>query len=164
MKPAPRVVKMGEIPLSGESLTELMREVMRRRKSFRFRARGLSMSPFIKDGDVLTVVPLAGSGPKRGDVVAFVHPDTGKVAVHRVLRAGPGLFFIKGDNVADADGRVPFERLLGVVASVERAGGRPRAANRCAGAVIASLSGSGLLTKALGTARRVAGRRGSGRP
>lgn len=163
MKPAPPVIKKGEISLSGESLTELMREVLGKGKPFRFQAKGLSMSPFVKDGDVLTVLPFAGSPPRRGDIVAFLHPGTGKVAVHRIVRVESGLFFIKGDNVPEADGSLPVDRILGAVTRVERAGGRVRTRSRRAGAVIASLSRSGLLTKALGTARRVTGRR-RGRP
>jgi hypothetical protein len=162
MKTAPPVIRIADFPLSAESLTDLMRDVLARGKPFRFRARGLSMSPFIKDGDVLTILPLAGTVPRKGDIVAFIHPATGKVAVHRIVRAESGLFFLKGDNAPEGDGGLPLDRILGVVGRIEGTRAGLRALSRRAGAVIASLSRSGLLTTALGAARRARGRK-SGR-
>jgi phage repressor protein C with HTH and peptisase S24 domain len=158
MKPARLVRKRGDFPLSGESLTELMRAVLARGKPFRFRARGFSMSPFINDGDVVTVTPLAGSRPRTGEIVAFLHPATGKAAVHRIVRQESGGYHLKGDNSSETDGGLPLERILGIVSRVERDGKGPRVGRR-GGAVIASLSRSGLLTKAVGAARRAGVRR-----
>jgi phage repressor protein C with HTH and peptisase S24 domain len=159
MKSALLVKRKGELSLSGESLTELMRAVLAAGKSFRFRAKGLSMSPFVRDGDILTVQPLQGSTPRRGDIVAFIHPGTGTVAVHRVVRAGAGFFYLKGDNAPDGDGGLPPESILGTVTRVERAGSKLRTGLRRTGPVIASLSRSGLLTKAKGAVRRARLRR-----
>jgi len=158
MKPARLVRKRAAFPLSGESLTELMQAVLDKGKPFRFRARGRSMSPYINDGDVVTVTPLAGSRPRTGEIVAFLHPATGKAAVHRIVREKSGGYHLKGDNSTEIDGGLPLARILGIVSLVERDGTRLGVGRR-SGAVIASLSRSGLLTKAVGAVRRAGVRR-----
>jgi len=50
--------KEGELQLSGPSLVELLRSVLDKGVPFRFQAKGFCMTPFIKDGDVITVFPL----------------------------------------------------------------------------------------------------------
>ncbi|MGZ7066370.1 MAG: S24/S26 family peptidase [Candidatus Aminicenantales bacterium] len=162
MKTAPNVRKKESLPLSGESLTEIMRAVLAQKKPFRFRATGLSMSPFIKDGDVVTVRPLRSRPPRTGDIAAFLYPGTGKVAVHRIVREKSGRYSLKGDNVPAIDGSLPLDRILGTVSRVDRDGAKVGLGGRAGAAAIASLSRSGLLSKAVGAARR-AGLRKSGR-
>jgi len=162
MKTAPNVRKKDSLPLSGESLTEIMRAVLTQGKPFRFRAMGLSMSPFIKDGDVVTIRPLGSRPPRTGDVAAFLYPGTGKVAVHRIVRERSGRYSLKGDNIPDIDGLLPLDRILGTVSRVEREGAKVSLGGRAGAAAIASLSRSGLLSKAVGAARR-AGLRKRGR-
>lgn len=162
MKTAPNVRKKDSLPLSGESLTEIMRAVLAQGKPFRFRAGGLSMSPFIKDGDVVTVRPLGRRPPRTGDIAAFLYPGTSRVAVHRIVREKSGRFSLKGDNIPDIDGSLPLGRILGTVSRVERDGAKVSLGGRAGAAAIASLSRSGLLSKAVGAARR-AGLRKRGR-
>jgi phage repressor protein C with HTH and peptisase S24 domain len=161
-QPARLVRRHGDLPLSGRSLTELLRAVLDKGKPFRFRARGLSMSPFIKDGDVVTVAPLRGATPQTGDIAAFLHPATGQLAIHRIVGAKSGRFTLKGDNAVETDGALPAATLLGLVTRVERNGSliRPGPGG---GAAIAKLSRSGLLRKAVAAARR-AGVRSRRRP
>jgi hypothetical protein len=121
-KPSPRISSGGELPLSGESLAGLMRAVLDKGKPFRFEARGTSMHPFIRDGDVVTVAPLAGSDPRPGDVAAFVQPGTSGVRVHRIVKVEAGL---KGDNAPAVDGALARDMILGLVVRLER-GGRAR--------------------------------------
>ena len=109
-----------EISLSGSDLVDLLRAVMDKGMPFRFRANGISMTPFIKDGDVITVSPLSGALPRRGDVAAFTHPDTGKLVVHRVVGKTGRQFLLKGDNVDRVENKVPQKNLLGCVTIVER--------------------------------------------
>jgi hypothetical protein len=162
MKTAPNVRKSDSLPLSGESLTEIMRAVLAEDKPFRFRAGGLSMSPFIKDGDVVTIRPLRSRPPRTGDIAAFLYPGSGKVAIHRIVRKKSGRFSLKGDNVTAIDGSLPLDRILGTVSRVERDGAKVNLGGRAGAAAIASLSRSGLLSKAVGAARR-AGLRKRGR-
>ncbi len=158
MEPALIIKNRGEIVLSGESLTELMRAVLAKGKLFRFKAKGFSMSPFIKDGDVVTVRPLSGAAPRTGDVVAFLLPSTGRTAVHRVVGAGAEGYFVKGDNTLEADGIVPLDKIMGIVVRVERDGQRVKLGTSRGGAVVARLSRSGLLSRALQTLRRASRR------
>src|SRR4030042_2785426 len=85
IKPALFTKKREELALSSQDLEKLMRGVFDKGSSFRFKGKGYSMSPFIKDGDVLTIAPLQGSSPRFGDVMVFTHPTTGKLVIHRLI-------------------------------------------------------------------------------
>lgn len=121
-KPALFVKKAEELTLPGQLLKELLRAVLDKGASFRFRAPGFSMSPFIKDGDVVTVAPLRGATPGLGDVVLFIHPRTGKLVIHRIVGKRADSYLIKGDNFPEGDDLVPKAKILGHVAKVERDG------------------------------------------
>lgn len=114
----------GGISIEGMDLAGLLRAVIERGASFRFKARGFSMSPFLMDGDVLTVSPCYGTPPTYGDIVAFVHPLTGRLVVHRIVGRKGDLFLIRGDNSTEGDGLVPQADILGRVTGVERNGRR----------------------------------------
>ena len=117
------VVKAQELPISGHALSELMQAVLGRGVSFRFCARGWSMAPFIRDGDVITVSPIRRGRPGIGQVVAFTRPREGNLVVHRVVARRGSDSFIQGDSVPGcADGLVPPENLLGRVTHIERNG------------------------------------------
>jgi len=101
-----------------------MRAVLAKGASFRFRARGWSMVPFIRDGDVITIAPLRGM-PAVGQVVAFTRPGSGDPVVHRAIARHGAALLIQGDGVpGSADGIIPRESLLGRVTRVERGGKR----------------------------------------
>lgn len=108
--------------LSVPMIMELIEAVHEKSASFKFQARGYSMTPAIRDGDVITVSPLKDIMPRRGDVLAFRHPDRPQMLVHRVLHAKAKKYFIKGDNCPEADGWVPAENILGLITNVERRG------------------------------------------
>jgi hypothetical protein len=157
-KPPAQVRTHGELSLSGAALTELMTAVLAEGKAFRFRAGGWSMSPFVKDGDVITVAPLSGREPGTGAIVAFLHPRTGRVAVHRVVRSAPGRYLIRGDNTDGADGALPAGRIIGIVAEVVRNGKRVPGVRGRSAALIAWLSRTGGLDRGLGLLRAIRGR------
>jgi hypothetical protein len=122
----PALQKSG-ISLSGKALIELMQAVHAKGLPFRFKAGGHSMAPFIKDGDVVCVSPVASHAPGLGDVAAFIHPETKLLGLHRVLSIHGDHFFIQGDNLPEnPDGMIPREAIVGRVARVERAGKRVR--------------------------------------
>jgi hypothetical protein len=117
------VVKQGtEISLSGAALVELMTAVLEKGRSFRFLAKGFSMTPFIRNGDVVTISPFLGRRANMGEVVAFIHPHNQGLAVHRIIGRRKSHYLIQGDNVPEADGVVPERQLLGYVDRVERRG------------------------------------------
>ena len=115
------------VSLTAPVVMELIEAVHEKGASFRFQASGHSMTPAIRDGDVITVSPLGEIVPRRGDVLAFRHPERPQMLVHRVLHAHPSekKFYIKGDGCPGADGWIPAENVLGLVTRVER-GGRGR--------------------------------------
>ena len=113
------------ISLSAPVIMELIEAVHEKGASFRFQAKGHSMTPAIRDGDIITVSPLKDIMPRRGDVLAFRHPDQPRMLVHRVLHTMARKYFIKGDNCPDADGWIPAENILGLITRVETAGPAP---------------------------------------
>ncbi len=121
-KPSIFSIKGSELSLSGDALIGLLQAVLDKGVPFRFQAKGYSMLPFIGDGDVITVSPLSDASLHLGNVVAFVYPETGKLAVHRIVGRVRGALLIKGDNMFDADGFIPRSRILGCVTRVERNG------------------------------------------
>ena len=120
-KPALLIKKQEELSLSGAAFVTLLRAVLEKGVAFRFQATGFSMSPFIRNGDVLTVSPLSGR-PRLGDVVAFVKQETGGLAIHRVVATSAGGCIIRGDNSFRDDGFVPEADILGCITKVERSG------------------------------------------
>ena len=118
----PSGIRLDEKRLSvpGPALTEILRATLAQGVPFRFRAKGFSMEPLIRDDDVITVSPLADSSPGPGDVVAFIQGNAERLLVHRVIRTRGSSYVIKGDNSAGADGLIPGANILGWVKSVER--------------------------------------------
>jgi hypothetical protein len=111
-----------EISLSGTALVELMTAVLEKGRPFRFLAKGFSMVPFIKDGDVITVAPFLGRKPRIGEAVAFINPKGRNLAVHRIIGKRDSMCILQGDNVPERDGMVPSNMILGYVQRVERQG------------------------------------------
>jgi hypothetical protein len=150
----PRPSLRDDYPVAG-----LMRAVLEKGKAFRFEARGASMLPLIRDGDVVTVGPLAGAEPRVGDVVAFADPEGDRVRIHRIVKAGDGTFLLKGDHDPGGDGLFSREAILGRVACVERDGRAVRLGPALRSPALAWLSRSFLLTRLVRRARRAFGRR-----
>ncbi|MFA4992264.1 MAG: S24/S26 family peptidase, partial [Candidatus Omnitrophota bacterium] len=120
---------MEEKNFSSQDYAGLLGAILTRKAEVRFKANGFSMSPFIKDGDIITVSPLNDLSPRVGDIVAFNNEKTCKLAVHRIVarKTGDGVpyFFIKGDNVArGAFEGGPLKNILGRVTRIERRGRR----------------------------------------
>jgi hypothetical protein len=112
-----------ELPLTGAELIELIRPVLESGKTVRFRSRGWSMAPLIRDGDIIQIAPLAQQAPGMGDVVAFANPGTGRLLVHRVIGIKLYGYLTQGDNLpGKPDGLIPAEAMLGKVVGVERNG------------------------------------------
>ncbi len=111
------------LSIPGTVLVGIMQEVLSRGMSFRFRAGGFSMTPFIRDGDIISVSPLSSLLPGIGDVVAFLHPETKQLCIHRVLYRNNGALMIQGDNLpGNPDGMIPGGAIMGHVTLVERGG------------------------------------------
>jgi hypothetical protein len=79
------------------------------------------MSPFIKDGDIITVGPRGNDKLRRGDVVAFVNAENRGLTVHRLSRISGRTLELRGDNLTHAEG-CATDDVLGKVIRVERNG------------------------------------------
>lgn len=151
----PYVQAGGVHALSGAALAGIARAVLSRGRPFRFHALGGSMSPFIRDGDVITLVPPDAAGCAPGRVVAVAQPENGRMVVHRVIGVSGGRCRTQGDNNSVADGEVPLACIIGTVACVERGGRRVRFGLGPEGIVIALLSRRRWLPACMGAARAV---------
>ncbi len=110
---------------------DLFAELLGRGLPVTIRARGGSMRPALRDGDVLTVAPL--SAPARvGEVVAARRGSL--LALHRVHEVQGGRVRLCGDACAQDDGFFTPGELLGRAVAVRRAG-RPLAPSRLGGAL-----------------------------
>ena len=116
---------MRDQQITSLDLDHLAVTVLDQGAAFRFRAHGRSMSPFIKDGDIVTVAPVhdASSDIRIGDAV-MARLNERRVVVHRVTRItldqeGP-VYRLQGSANIKPDGYVPKEDILGRVTSIRR--------------------------------------------
>jgi signal peptidase I len=117
------------ILLNSSDLLKLSREFLERGTSIRFRAKGWSMRPFIKNGDFVTVSPIASSSIRIGDVI-FYSTAKDKVIVHRVVnkygKNGRMTMLIKGDACFGVPEKVDAQNVLGKVVAINRNGQEKR--------------------------------------
>jgi GNAT superfamily N-acetyltransferase len=114
---------MHEVSLGRIDLEALSTEVLGRGGTFCFQARGSSMLPFIRSGDLLAIQPVEAAMLQVGDV-AFYWAAARGPTVHRVVscEAGDGqaALFMRGDAHSGPGERVSPEQVLGRVVSVQR--------------------------------------------
>ncbi len=133
-------------PTSSKDLPEgeliaLMRTVLNRGADFCFTVSGQSMSPFILNGDTVTIRPWSWKKPGIGRVVAFIHPDHGRLIIHRIVGKREKVYLIRGDSVfASSIDTVALENIIGYVSKVERNGRRAFFGLGIEGVLIALLS------------------------
>ncbi|MEI8173690.1 MAG: signal peptidase I [Deltaproteobacteria bacterium] len=113
------------VPLSNANLLKLSNDLLERGTSIRFRVKGFSMRPFIRDGDFIIVAPVENSSISLGDVVFFFSDDD-QVIVHRVIRKyksnGGISMMVKGDATFGLPDKVDSRNILGKVVVIERNG------------------------------------------
>ena len=115
--------------LTSPDFHALAQEVLGQGGSFRFRARGRSMMPFVRPGDVLLVEPVDPARLRTGEIILFHQRSTSHVVhrlIRRVKRDGRLVFIAQGDNSAIADAPILAEQVLGRVVGIEREGRRLR--------------------------------------
>ena len=115
-----------ELESTGEedSWAEVLKDKLARETSFRFKTTGHSMYPFIREGDSVVVTSLRSKKIHLGDIVAMVHPTSGRLFIHRIIGKDGTYVITKGDNGACADGRIPGQFIFGSVTGIERNGKR----------------------------------------
>ncbi|MDD5598386.1 MAG: S26 family signal peptidase [Victivallaceae bacterium] len=111
---------IGKKGFSREELVDIIASTLAKGASARMKALGGSMSPFIKNEDILTVSPLSIATLGVGRVAAFTCSKRKRLTVHRIVKRQSNGCIIKGDNCGRPDGLVPLENILGVITKVER--------------------------------------------
>ena len=110
---------------SSLAFADLSTDLLMSGRSVRFRARGTSMSPLVRDGDIVLVRPVGAGSIRVGDL-AFCRIEPGRAIVHRVIRkqAGPAgiRFTVQGDQRARPDGVIAEAEVFGRVVAINRDG------------------------------------------
>ncbi len=127
--------------LSIPAAKELMVTVLASGNRFRFTAHGISMAPFIRDGDQVEVASL--TSPKVGQIVAASRED--KLYVHRIVAKKADSFLLKGDHLQNPDGWFRPEELLGEIVAVYHKEMLQTIGVKRFGRVVAGLSKGGML-------------------
>ena len=114
---------MREVNLDRAEFAGLSAEVLSRGGLFRFKARGTSMTPFIQDGDILTIQPVEAVDLRVGQV-AFYRDVRDKMTAHRVIRKEvrdkSTLLLMRGDAALGPAERIRADQVLGRVVRVQR--------------------------------------------
>ncbi len=128
-------------------MPELAMELLGEGLDVALRVTGSSMSPFLRSGDIVTVVPIATRKPRVGDIVVRRHGV--RLLVHRLIAIQtpePEMHWqTRGDAVAWPDPAVEGDEVLGVVVGVEPKGAVRRCSLGAGRRLIAWLSAHGLL-------------------
>lgn len=117
-------VKTEILNLKREDFASIAQEVLGRGRILRFKAKGGSMSPFIRNGDVLEVAPFKGK-INLGDIILY-HSSCGSPVIHRVIQRRKESIITKGDSVPGSDQPMLFKQVLGRVVAIEKNGWRIR--------------------------------------
>ncbi|MGA1823939.1 MAG: signal peptidase I [bacterium] len=108
-----------------DKFIELSTQLLRHGEKIRFQAPGHSMQPTIREGEIITIEPVAPSAVRKGDIILY-RWEHGIIA-HRVidmeLNEDTGYrFIVRGDAAHTCDDPVYFSQVLGKIVSVERKG------------------------------------------
>lgn len=114
---------MPNIVKDAEGFSAITAELLRLGNTVRFRASGTSMRPFIRDGDMLTVMPTRTDSLRTGDVIFYGTPADGVMA-HRVVairnKGENRTFLVRGDATGGPFENVSAHRILGQVTGIHR--------------------------------------------
>ncbi|MGB7851810.1 MAG: S24 family peptidase, partial [Candidatus Sulfotelmatobacter sp.] len=134
-----------------ERFEALSRELLKNGLSMRFEARGASMSPIIRDGQVVYVTPIMVSKLRKGDIV--LTKGHGGFRVHRLVitNHSKNLFITRGDGGQQNDPPLRGDQILGVVVAKEVRLGRKLVRTKLRGI-------SGKLLQAAAEGQRVLGK------
>lgn len=116
---------LSKLTCSSAEFGLLSAELLGSGNSIRFRAKGGSMHPLVREGDILVIAPCFLTGVKVGDVV-LCSVENDRPLVHRVLRVRQNVagkqFQVQGDQVAKPDGWIRQDHVHGCLVEVERDG------------------------------------------
>ena len=105
--------------LDSERFEAISRELLQNGMGVRFEARGASMSPAIRDGEIVYVTPVIVSKLRKDDIV--LSKGHSGFRVHRLVVADQdkNLFITRGDCGEQDDPPLRSEQILGVAIAKE---------------------------------------------
>ncbi len=115
-----------ELQIGSGDFSAVCGEVLRSARALTFRVHGVSMSPFLKDGDILTLQQVVLPELSAGDIVLYRSSE--KLAhIHRILRISRHenrvIFSIRGDASCGPCELVAAEQVVAKVVEVRRGNG-----------------------------------------
>lgn len=115
-----------KVKLDHSEFTRLSSEILGEGHRLRFTAHGSSMAPFVRDGDVLTVLPVDDALLKLGEIVFYRSAGDSLIA-HRIvgleLDGKVPMLRVRGDSSPGTEEFVSKDNILGLIESVERSEG-----------------------------------------
>jgi signal peptidase I len=115
----------GEFLLDAEASADVIRLALAKKASLRLQVKGFSMSPFIKDSDIITLSPLPEGMIGLGWSIAFMRPRDKKLVIHRLVKIckRPHVAYVtKGDSTDKPDCPISRNDILAYVKKAERGG------------------------------------------
>lgn len=106
------------IKFSSKSLGSLTKLIIGKGNQVKFKAKGSSMFPFIKDGDAIVLSPYFNIKPELGDIVAYLDSQTKNLVIHRIISITGYGFIPKGDSCLHSDEYQLLDNIVGYVPGV----------------------------------------------
>ncbi len=100
--------------LSISAAKEILTAVLATGNRFRFTAHGVSMSPFIRDGDTVELAPVQKI--RLGDIL--LAEKNGRLLLHRAVAIKKDTVLLKGDNLSTPDGWFRKKEIFAVAVKV----------------------------------------------
>ena len=100
--------------------SETVLDTLARGESVLLRVQGVSMLPWLREGDQVRILPAAGRSLRRGDIALYFRAP-GRPILHRVMRVvveNGGIYYeCRGDSEHGSPERLPPSAVMGVVAT-----------------------------------------------
>lgn len=113
---------MEPLHLSSDEVIHLFEDILNSGLSLRTQVTGISMTPFLRGGEILTIKKIGSSSLRTGDLI-FFKDLRGLPILHRIVRkkhkGDISIFQTKGDALISIDGPVTGDSILGKVCIIE---------------------------------------------
>ena len=123
-----RDIHIEELYPDGHKFWSVATGLLKSGNSIRFAPPGNSMSPFIRHGETLTVVPCSTNDLKFGDIILYStspNPNQSQKRIHRIMKRRvvnrKSLFFTKGDSCLSLDPPIEPNQVLGKISAIKKA-------------------------------------------
>jgi len=127
--PGNGVVHSGVMALPARHFMPVIRDALERGQQVRMTARGSSMFPFIRNGDMVALDPMETTAAVGDIVLVQCAAEGERYVLHRVVRVEGEAFYLRGDCQRDCEGPFTGKDILGRAVLVYR-NGRERRLDR----------------------------------